>query len=108
MKLFIFPLLLALAGCASAVDAARSITDSLVARGGDVADKAMDAIDTAEGIAETEIVRLRAARCLNTLPAIRRYAERSPEKRAIIARDCGLIIEVDTARAVTIDAEGPE
>ena len=99
------PLLFIVAGCSltpAAADAGRAVTDRLVARAGEVADGAMTAIDTAETIMETELARLRAARCLNTLPAIRRYAARSPENREVIARDCGLIVELDTARTVSL------
>ena len=94
-KLIIVALVVAggvLTGCAGvvtpAVEAARGLTDRALARAGDAADAIMDTFDEIEGVLEAEIERVRAARCLLPLPAIRRYAGRSETRRNTIARDC--------------------
>ncbi len=96
---------LALAGCSVVpryVAAAQGVTDRLVARAGDAADAVMDALDEAEDLLVVETARVRAARCLNTLPSIRRYALSSPQARATIERDCGVRFE-----DATVELEPP-
>ena len=88
-------LLLLLGGCGS-LDTARGFTDSLVGVGAKVVDAYMTGLDRAREELLTELERVNGAYCNSTLKGIRRYAEKSIENRQRIAKNCGLIVELDT------------
>lgn len=88
-------LFLLLGGCSS-LDTVRAAIDRGVGIGAGAVDAYMAGLDKARAELQTEIERIEAAYCNGTLGGIRRYAEKSVENRQRIAKNCGLIVVIDT------------
>ena len=92
----IIALVLLLSGCAGALDRARVLTDAGIAIGAKATDAYMAGLDRIREELETELERVNAAYCFASIQGARRYAVETIENRQRIAKNCGLIVELDT------------